>query len=359
LIKNKMGKQTKGDDPLTFQGKYPRWHTVVAGAAAGAGARLLTAPLDLIKIRRQLVPTCDRTLLKSWAHIFRTEGGIGALYRGNIAATYLWIGYAAVQFSLYARTSTYIHSFEHLQPVSLSIPPALAAPYTGFQTVMQTIGKNPTAVAFCSGATAGVGATLSTYPFDICRTAFAASGLKNGGASTLTLKVFATDMIKRKGMRGFYAGGASAVVQIIPYMGINFALYDYLERYSEANRQSVGSSGLAGTIAGGVSKLLVYPMDTVKKRLQAQAFSHTASTYKGTIHCFTTILKKEGAASLYKGLVPTVLKSCVGTGFSFACFTLTKNSLEGIYDHRHQTHPTQKQEQSPPKQLSNASIHSS
>eukprot|EP00562_Extubocellulus_spinifer_P009368 CAMPEP_0178501678 /NCGR_PEP_ID=MMETSP0696-20121128/17086_1 /TAXON_ID=265572 /ORGANISM="Extubocellulus spinifer, Strain CCMP396" /LENGTH=175 /DNA_ID=CAMNT_0020130659 /DNA_START=183 /DNA_END=706 /DNA_ORIENTATION=+ len=34
--------------------KYPAWHSAVAGAAAGAGSRLLTAPLDLLRIRRQL-----------------------------------------------------------------------------------------------------------------------------------------------------------------------------------------------------------------------------------------------------------------------------------------------------------------
>ena len=33
---------------------YPQWHSAVAGAAAGAGSRLLTAPLDLLRIRRQL-----------------------------------------------------------------------------------------------------------------------------------------------------------------------------------------------------------------------------------------------------------------------------------------------------------------
>lgn len=35
-------------DDFTSSKKYPQWHNIAAGAIAGAGARFLTAPLDLL-----------------------------------------------------------------------------------------------------------------------------------------------------------------------------------------------------------------------------------------------------------------------------------------------------------------------
>lgn len=130
-------------------------------------------------------------------------------------------------------------------------------------------------------------------------------------------------------------------------MGINFAVYDHLVRMSKLH--NVGSVGAAGSIAGGTSKLIVYPMDTVKKRLQAQSFGRenvaiqtisgaggSSGTgrykYTGMIDCLATITKEEGFSALYKGLAPTVMKSMIATGVSFACFAFSKNVLESIYD---------------------------
>lgn len=453
---------------------YPRWHNIVAGAAAGAGARLLTAPLDLLKIRRQLyynnpskaaaaaaaevakngVNTNNGGgipgVFSSLKQIAKSEGGIRSLFRGNVAATYLWIGYAAVQFGLYARTSEYLSAFastgnstvgNHNSKGSLPSSSSAAAPAGAshhhhhrqhhpflpfpfhntqapsvLKSALEGIASNPSAVAFCAGATAGVCATLATYPFDICRTTFAAVGLNSAGGAgggggggsvgaaavtnvigtgrtmigaggsnnnnnmgkmmrpPKTVYEFVHSMYHVRGIRGFYAGSGPALVQIIPYMGINFALFDYFTRVLATSTTSakskqlkrVGDAGLAGVIAGGTSKLLVYPMDTVKKRLQAQAFmgvvsgggggggtgglaaaASTASSssvgvfagaggefvkYRGMMDCLVTIIREEGVPALYKGLVPTVMKSMVGTGCSFAFFTLTKNTLERIDD---------------------------
>ena len=101
---------------------------------------------------------------------------------------------------------------------------------------------------------------------------------------------------------------------------------------------------------GGTSKLIVYPMDTVKKRLQAQAFNRFWGTssdqllakgsttaistieYKNMVDCAAKILKDEGFSALYRGLVPTVLKTMGATGLTFAIFTFTKNTLETTHD---------------------------
>ena len=94
--KNRMSKNiSKKINEKGSKNSYPNWHNIVAGAAAGAGARFFTAPLDLIKIRRQLVQPSSSSassfsplgLFKSLSEIVRNEGGLSSLFRGNLAAT--------------------------------------------------------------------------------------------------------------------------------------------------------------------------------------------------------------------------------------------------------------------------------
>lgn len=349
----------------------PHWHDLIAGAAAGLGARAITAPLDLLKIRRQLAPSSaslSSIVSGEWKiydhlhSIAKKEGGVRSLFRGNVAASYLWMGYSMTEFWVYGHTSEYLRR-EHANGNDVKVSAA---------------------IGFTAGAVSGVCATVVTYPFDLCRTIFAARGIFPIPATNVTWSNHTTDLVSRsrkqwpyvqrrpprtlyefarqihqtKGMGGFYAGISPGLLQVIPYMGINFALHDVLVMLSESNDSRV--SGVAGMGAGVISKFLVYPLDTVKRRLQAQAFygsspvgedaaqnrhynrkkvpgaasrvvlNHQAGhvvSYEGTIDCFKEIGKKEGIAAFYKGLVPSLLKSSIGTGASFWLFTLTKNIL--------------------------------
>jgi hypothetical protein len=88
--------------------------------------------------------------------------------------------------------------------------------------------------------------------------------------------------------------------------------------------------------------MLVYPMDTIKKRLQYQSvFGATVLEgrpyYNGMIDCAVTMFKTEGITSLYRGLVPSVLKTTIGSGLSFTFFRMTKNILEEAHDAYHQS----------------------
>lgn len=409
-------KTTKSNESLSPT--YPHWHDVIAGAAAGLGGRAITAPLDLLKIRRQLAPsttqnattctisntTTKTAVIEEWKifqhlhSIAKKEGGIRSLFRGNVAASYLWMGYSCVQFSVYGRCSEYLNQQYNMH---------------------NNNGNNmkiASMISFTSGAISGLCATIITYPFDLCRTIFAARGILPIAASNVTwsnhttelaaksireqhqyadqhvwrrppktVSEFSRHMYKQNGLKGFYAGSLPGLLQIAPYMGINFALHDLLIVASGGSGDS-RVSGIAGMGAGIISKFLVYPLDTVKKRLQAQAFWGSSSNgsaianqgnystkystalpknpsmysnrrrvigavnrsfgnkklthntanavvhYDGMLDCFKQIAKREGMAAFYKGLVPSLLKSSVSTGASFWLFTLTKNVLRSIHD---------------------------
>lgn len=56
----------------------------------------------------------------------------------------------------------------------------------------------------------------------------------------------------------------------------------------------------AGCLGGCAGVLVGHPFDTVKVRLQTQ--DPNRMIYRGTFHCITTIVRKESAAGLFKGI---------------------------------------------------------
>lgn len=318
----------------------------IAGAFAGFIARLITAPFDFMKIRIQLQsPEKSTSLL----HTFRTvvkEEGFFALWGGNIAATYLWISYAMVQFSMYSFMKKTLE--EMVFPpteMSLSKPHKQNIESTDKTTKNSHSSSKKAVILFMSGAIAGIAATITTYPFDVMRTQFV---LQNKVKTFPTQISFIRHTYATKGFHGFYPGIAPAVVGITPYMGLNFALYESIKTIASGPLQklrshdnpifsSIGNilgNSLCGGAAGALSKIAMYPLDTIKKRLQAQGLNSMTPgmsklpQYKGMVHCATTIWKQEGIKGLYRGIVPTTVKSLASTAVTFAAFEAAKDFLD-------------------------------
>lgn len=83
---------------------------------------------------------------------------------------------------------------------------------------------------------------------------------------------------------------------------------------------------VCGTGSGLLSKLFIYPMDVVKKRLQIQGFESARQgfgatrQYSGMISCLLQISSEEGVRGLYKGLSPGLLKAGFVAGVNFSIY---------------------------------------
>lgn len=122
-----------------------------------------------------------------------------------------------------------------------------------------------------------------------------------------------------------------AVYQGLPPMLIGAPLqgllrFTCLEYFNNMLRDPVTGknsvwSGLLAGMASGVleSVLVVTPMETVKTRL--------IDSNKGMMEGVRYVINKNGVAGLYKGVVPTIIKSASNQGLRFIIFNQYKNSI--------------------------------
>ena len=73
---------------------------------------------------------------------------------------------------------------------------------------------------------------------------------------------------------------------------------------------------LGGMSAGCFSTLGNNPFDVVKTKMQGTQ----ASQYKNTWDCLSTIVRTEGVAALYAGVVPRLARVVPGQGIIFMSF---------------------------------------
>jgi ornithine carrier protein len=83
-----------------------------------------------------------------------------------------------------------------------------------------------------------------------------------------------------------------------------------------------------GSFAGVIGKVIEYPFDTVKVRLQAQP-DVGALRYTGPLDCFKQALKSDGFRGLYRGLsVPLVGAAAETSSLFFSVGSITNSIHE-------------------------------
>jgi solute carrier family 25 thiamine pyrophosphate transporter 19 len=288
-----------------YEQQGTRKQVVCAGAVAGLISRFCIAPLDVVKIRLQLhyhsladplstplsrqTPAGIRAVVRDiWKH-----EGITGFWKGNIPAEGLYLSYGAVQFLAYRSTAQALDQVAEESGVNM--PGA--------------------AKSFFSGAVAGTAATTVTYPLDLLRTRFAAQGTERVYDGLLES---VRDITRNEGYMGFFRGLGAGVGQIIPYMGLFFALYEGLKPPLASVHLPFGSGdAVAGIAASMLSKSAVFPLDTVRKRLQVQGptrHKYIGGTRipvydRGVFSTIRMILAKEGTIGLYRGLTVSLIKA--------------------------------------------------
>lgn len=184
---------------------------------------------------------------------------------------------------------------------------------------------------FICGTIAGCIASVVTHPLDLIRTRFVAQGNLKEYHS---IQHAVVQIIKHEGIFGFYKGLLPMLLQTAPYTGLQFSFYNLTKlllkeiKFLNYENNIIGDSLICGGIAGLGSKICVYPLDLIKKRLQIQGFEQarkqfgSSQHYNGTLNCMHTIFHTEGIKGFYKGLSPSLIKAMTVSALHFSIYEL-------------------------------------
>jgi len=286
-----------------------------AGGIAGAFSRTSTAPLDRLKTLLQASEPGKPSRYSSVGQAFRiihAEEGLKGFFKGN---------------------GTNV----------LKIAPETAVKFYCYDLLKHKIASDPHNVTmperFVAGGSAGAIAQIMIYPLEIAKTraAIAPPGTEKSIGGTLA------GVYKEGGARALYRGLAPSLCGMVPYAGVDLAVYSLLkDMYAERNPGrdpsplTLLTCGATASISG---QLIAYPLQLVRTRLQAQGSDAGGVKYKGMGDCFQRTIRADGVLGLYRGvrhrpsrssiagLLPNFLKSVPAVSISYVVFEQCKKTF--------------------------------
>ncbi|XP_030061362.1 mitochondrial adenyl nucleotide antiporter SLC25A24 [Microcaecilia unicolor] len=277
------------------------WRQLLSGGVAGAVSRTGTAPLDRLKVMMQVHGSSSKMNIVSGFKQMVKEGGIRSLWRGN--------GVNVVKIA--PETAMKFWAYEQYKKLFASEG-----------------GKVGTAERFIAGSLAGATAQTSIYPMEVLKTRLAVG--KTGQYSGMF--DCGKKILKREGVKAFYKGYIPNILGILPYAGIDLAIYEtlkntWLQHYSSGSANPGVLVLLAcGTISSTCGQLASYPLALVRTRMQAQA-SVEGAPQLNMVALFKRIIEKEGFFGLYRGIAPNFMKVLPAVSISYIVYEKMKLRL--------------------------------
>ncbi|KAI5072119.1 hypothetical protein GOP47_0012225 [Adiantum capillus-veneris] len=268
-----------------------------AGAIAGAAGKVITAPLDRIKISMQVHGLRESqeatrrgiSFLEATMKIGKEEG-IQGYWRGYFPQVIRVVPYSAVQLVTY---EAYKKLFKG-EDKALAVPGRLAA-----------------------GACAGMTSTLMTYPLDVLRLRLAVD------PSCKSMLQVASTMLREEGFASFYKGLGPSLIGIAPYVALNFCAFDLIKKaLPEEVRKTPAASFVTAFLSASLATSMCYPLDTVRRQLQMKdtPFLTIGDALPG-------IVARDGLLGLYRGFVPNTLKLLPTSSIRLTTFDAAKRLL--------------------------------
>lgn len=290
------GEQLRVPEDLSEQSKSSVWRQLISGALAGAVSRTGTAPLDRLKVFLQVHGSFPgtRNVLGSFQAMVK-EGGLGSLWRGNGVNILKMAPETAIKFTVYEQIKCVLRGNDE----------------TGHLNLHER---------FLAGSLAGAVAQTAIYPLEVLKTRLTLrkTGQFSGMADC------AKQMLQRESVKVFYKGYVPNLLGIVPYAGIDLAVYEtlknsWISRNTESANPGVMVLVGCGAVSSTCGQLASYPLSLVRTRMQAQASVKGAPQLSMT-DLFQNILTQEGVPGLYRGLSPNLLKVIPAVSISYVVY---------------------------------------
>ena len=185
---------------------------LVCGAAAGITSVTITYPLDIVRTRLSIQSASFQGLSKAevgkklpgmWqtmVAMYKTEGGILALYRGIVPTVAGVAPYVGLNFMIYESVRKYFTPDGQQNPGS--------------------VGK------LCAGAISGAASQTCTYPLDVLRRRFQINTMTGMGYQYKGVFDAIRVIVAQEGLKGLYKGITPNLLKVAPSMASSWLSFE-------------------------------------------------------------------------------------------------------------------------------------
>ena len=288
--------------------------------------------------------------------MYRLEG-IRGMFKGNGANCARIIPNSAVKFLCYEQFAQLIAQWYAVFPLP---PPPCALPcalpfvlpfvipfvpsFFSSRRRRRETGQSGLTPGLRLIAGAGIIAMSATYPLDMVRGRLTvqegATKQQYSGMWHATRTI-----IRQEGALALYKGWLPSVIGVVPYVGLNFAVYESLKDLIIKSEQTTAQSERelsvvtrlgCGAVAGTIGQTVAYPFDVARRRLQVSGWKGAdhlvvgeaeRHIYRGMWDCFVKTVRYEGPSALFKGLWANYVKVVPSIAIAFVTYEQVKELM--------------------------------
>lgn len=180
-------------------------------------------------------------------------------------------------------------------------------------------------VAFIAGGAAGVLEISVTMPLDTLKTQMQ---LRSGAEATAVATF--KDILKTRGVPGFYFGMSAMVTQVSMKAAIRFAAFEQ----AKATLKLAGVEGAQANFLGGLgagfieAAVWVTPTERLKV-LRQKEISNPNPKFTGMVGATKVLLQEQGPKGLFVGFFPTAVRQGLAMAIRFMMYDEVKKVIVG------------------------------
>ncbi|KAJ6989500.1 mitochondrial thiamine diphosphate carrier 2-like [Populus alba x Populus x berolinensis] len=161
-----------------------------------------------------------------------------------------------------------------------------------------------------------------TYSWDLVRRNMTATSKYTGMLQATK------DIFREEGLPGFWRGNVPALLMVMPYTAIQFAVLHKLKTFAAGSSKTEDHiqlspylSYISGALAGCTATVGSYPFDLLRTILASQGEPKVYPTMRSA---FVDITRTRGFRGLYAGLSPTLVEIVPYAGLQFGTYDTFK-----------------------------------
>lgn len=283
-------------------------------------ARRKLVQLELEASKRAPEPPHRRTIRSPIIQAARTlwkQGGFKAFYVGNGLNVLKVFPESAMKFGSFEATKRALARIEGVDDTS----------------------KLSKVSTYLAGGIGGVVAQFTVYPIDTLKFRLQCSNIDSKVKGNALLIQTAKNMYREGGLRMFYRGIFVGTSGIFPYAALDLGTFSTIKNWlvkRQAKEMGIPEDEVRlpnykvlslGAISGTFGATVVYPINLLRTRLQAQGTYAHPYRYDGFRDVLLKTIQREGIPGLFKGLVPNLAKVAPAVSISYFMYENLKNIM--------------------------------